>query len=79
MTISTNLPRTNRSLRGWTALLARTFGLTVETCPNCGGKMRIVAALTDPASIRRYLEGVGLSADIPTSKIPSLPASFWYY
>jgi hypothetical protein len=27
--------------------------------------MRIVAALTDPSSIRRYLEGVGLSAEIP--------------
>ncbi len=30
-----------------------------------GGKMRIAAALTDPVSIRRYLEGSGQSADIP--------------
>ncbi|MCP4605101.1 MAG: hypothetical protein GY847_32020 [Proteobacteria bacterium] len=28
--------------------------------------MKIVAALTDPASIRRYLEGTGQSAEIPT-------------
>jgi hypothetical protein len=49
----------------WAALLARTFGLSVETCPHCGGRMRVVAALIDRASVKRYLEGVGLSADIP--------------
>jgi hypothetical protein len=27
--------------------------------------MRVMAALTDPSSIRRYLEGTGQSADIP--------------
>ena len=50
----------------WSALLARTFGVNTETCPKCGGRMRIVAALTDSASVRRYLEGVGLSAETPT-------------
>ena len=52
----------------WAALLARTFGLNLETCPDCGGRMRMVAALIDPASIRRYLEGTGQSAEIPTLK-----------
>jgi hypothetical protein len=28
--------------------------------------MRIVAAVTDPDSARRYLEGVGLPAELPT-------------
>jgi hypothetical protein len=27
--------------------------------------MRIVAAVTDPASVRRYLEGVGLPSEPP--------------
>ena len=31
-----------------------------------GGKMRIVAAVTEPDSIRHYLEGTGQSAQIPT-------------
>jgi hypothetical protein len=31
----------------------------------CGGRMKIVAAVTDPASVRRYLKGVGLPADPP--------------
>ena len=31
----------------------------------CGGKVKIVAAVTDPMSIRTYLEGVGLPARAP--------------
>jgi len=49
----------------WAALLKRTFGLDLETCPHCGGRMRIVAAITDRLSIKRYLDGVGLSSEIP--------------
>ena len=49
----------------WAALLARVFRIDVSTCPACGGPMRIVAALTDPDSIRRYLNGVGLPAEPP--------------
>jgi len=33
---------------------------------DCGGRMRIVAAVTDPASVRRYLDGTGQSAEVPT-------------
>jgi hypothetical protein len=47
------------------ALLARVFRIDIETCPSCNGRMRIVAALTELSSIRRYLKGVGLSADLP--------------
>ncbi len=50
----------------WAALLARVFQIDVDKCPHCGGKMRIVAALTEPSSIRQYLEGTGQSAEIPT-------------
>ena len=49
----------------WAALLARVFRIDVEKCPKCSGKMKIVAALTDPASIRQYLKGTGNEADIP--------------
>ena len=49
----------------WSALLARTFNLKLERCSLCGGKMKVVAAVTDPASARRYLEGTGHSPDIP--------------
>ena len=49
----------------WAALLARVFQIDVENCPKCGGQMKIVAALTDQASIRQYLKGTGHTADIP--------------
>jgi len=56
----------------WAALLKRTFRIDVETCPHCGGRMRIVAAVTEPGSIKRYLEGVGLPSDFPEIK-PARP------
>ena len=42
---------------GWAALLARVVAAELSGCPACGGRLRIVAARTDPASIRTYLEG----------------------
>ncbi|MBN2528985.1 MAG: hypothetical protein JXR76_21530 [Deltaproteobacteria bacterium] len=55
----------------WTALLARTFNLQVEVC-SCGGKMRLVAAITDGASIKKYLDGVGLPSE-PPIPMPARP------
>jgi hypothetical protein len=49
----------------WAALLARVFQIDVSVCPVCRGKMNIIAFITDPASVRRYLEGEGLPAEAP--------------
>ena len=49
----------------WSALLARIFQIELK-CDYCGSKMKIVAAVTDPDSIRHYLEGTGQSVKIPT-------------
>ena len=57
----------------WCQFLARVFSIDVTECPDCGGQMKIIAALTDPASIRSYLEGVGLSAR-PPPIVPARPA-----
>ena len=57
----------------WAALLARVFDLDGTLCPACGGRMRIIAALTDSASIRGYLKGVGLAADPPPIAPPRPP------
>jgi hypothetical protein len=54
----------------WAALLARTFQIDVSVCPECGGKMRIIAFITDPMSVQRYLRGEGL----PTEAPPIAPA-----
>ena len=44
----------------WAALMERVFSSDLRASATCGGRLRIVAALTDPASIRTYLEGIGL-------------------
>ena len=54
----------------WATLLARVFSSDLSECAACGGGLRIIAALTDPASIRTYLEGVGLPAWAPPRAPP---------
>ncbi len=62
-----------RSRLAWAALLARVFLADAEKCPHCGARMQWVAALTDPASIRIYLTGVGLPAEPPAIAPPRPP------
>ena len=54
-------------------LLARVFALAVTVCPACGGRLRLIAALTDPVSVRRYLHGVGLPTEPPALSPPRTP------
>ena len=56
----------------WAALLARTFRLEMTKCGVCGGRLRVVAAVTDPVSIKTYLEGVGLPSSAPKRR-PARP------
>ena len=58
-------PAQRRHRLAWAVLLARVWAIDVTECPACGGRMKIVAAVSDPCSIRRYLEGVGLPARAP--------------
>ena len=32
----------------WARLLKRVFDIDVEHCPNCGGALKIIAAIEDP-------------------------------
>ena len=66
--------------RSWATLLARVFRIDVTRCPDCGGRMKIIAALTDPRSIRRCLRGMGLPARAPpiTPARPRPQAEFAY-
>ena len=57
----------------WAKLLARVFRIDVSVCPDCRGRMRVIAALTEPGSIRRCLAGMGLSGRAPPIA-PARPA-----
>jgi len=59
-----------RARMSWARLLKRVFDLDVERCGQCGGKMRIITAIEEPAVIERILTHLGLSAQPP----PRAPA-----
>ena len=44
----------------WAELLRLTFGLTVDQCPACGGRMKLRALVRDPESIQRFLRHQGM-------------------
>ena len=55
---------------GWARLLKRVFGIDIEHCPQCGGTLKIIAAIEEPAVIVRILTHLGLPARAP----PRAPA-----
>jgi hypothetical protein len=54
----------------WARLLKRVFDLDVKHCPNCGGDLKIIAAIEDPPVINKILSHLGL----PTRAPPRAPA-----
>ena len=52
------------------ARLKRVFEIDLEHCPNCGGKLEIIAAIVDAPVIERILNHLGLQARAP----PRAPA-----
>ena len=45
----------------WAALMHRAFGIDVLACANCGGRLRLIATLHDPAVIRKILAHLALA------------------
>jgi len=54
----------------WARLLKRVFAIDVERCPQCGGRLKIIAAIEEPALIAMILTHLGLPARAP----PRAPA-----
>ena len=42
----------------WTQRLKRVFAIDIETCPVCGGNLRVIACIEDPEVIARILDHV---------------------
>jgi len=45
----------------WAALMHRAFAIDVLACPRCGGRLRLIATLHDPAVIRKILAHLEIS------------------
>ena len=42
----------------WMQRLKRVFAIDIETCPDCGGKLRVIASVEEPGLIRKILAHV---------------------
>jgi hypothetical protein len=58
----------------WAALMHRAFAIDVLACPHCGGRLRLIATIHDPAVIRKILAHLGRFESGP-SLGPAPPAS----
>ena len=62
--------------RPWAELLKRTFGFDVLACPRCDGRMRLLAMVTEPKSVTRYLQALGEPTDAH-ARAPARGPPFW--
>jgi hypothetical protein len=60
--------RTRRRALSWARLLKRVFDIDIEHCPNCGGSLKITAAIEDPPVIVKILTHLGLSSRAPAQR-----------
>jgi hypothetical protein len=54
----------------WALLLRRTYGVDALRCPRCAGRMRVLATIVEPATVKKILTHLGL----PTTPPPRAPA-----
>ena len=69
-------PAEKRASMTWAKRLKRVFDVDIETCSECGGDVRIIASIEDPAVIKKilvYLNDTASSA--ATALLPDCRAS----
>jgi hypothetical protein len=62
--------------RPWAELLWRTFAVDVLVCPNCHGRMKLLAVVKNPVSIARYLTAAGEPTEVPR-RSPGRGPPYW--
>ncbi len=48
--------------------MKRVFEVDVLLCPNCHGRRKLIAQITEASAIRAFLECLGLPSDPPVLK-----------
>ena len=66
-------PAEQQAAMRWAQRLKRVFQIDVETCPSCGGTVKVIASIEDPPVIERilnHLAGKNLPGLWPESRAP---------
>lgn len=74
-------PAQRRAAMTWSQRLKRVFGIDIETCPVCGGALRIIACIEDPAVIKKMLTHIERkNASAEPSRLPPCraPPARWF-
>jgi hypothetical protein len=60
-----DIARIHARYYAWAELMQRAFAIDVLKCPHCGGRMKLIATIADPAVIRKILEHLKLETRPP--------------
>jgi len=66
-------PAQQSSRMTWAQRLKRVFNIDIETCPECKGKVKVIASIEDPQVIKKILNHLGLESRAPTPWLPRGP------
>jgi hypothetical protein len=66
-------PKKRRCSASWARLISKVFQADPLTCRKCGGKLRLIAYVTDAGPIRRILDHLGLSPPENEKPPPPVP------
>jgi len=70
----------SRGCRRWAQRLKRVFQIDVESCPSCGGTVKVIASIEDPPVIERILNHLArkdLPGLWPDSRAPPSQPATW--
>ena len=63
--------RPTPSSMSWARRLKRVFGIEIERCERCGGRVRVVSSIEDPVVIERILKHLGLLGEPVPRLLPN--------
>ena len=46
----------------WARRLKRVFGIDIEVCSECGGKLKVISSIEEPEVIKKILTHLGLES-----------------
>jgi hypothetical protein len=58
----------------WADLLRRVFAVDILACPDCGGRLRLLATIEDRTVVEKILTHLGLPVDLPQPSAARTPA-----